>query len=51
VDSGQAFLSRARLGGRFVLRLCVVNYRTTEADLDDVLAEVVRIGRRLEGQA
>ncbi len=48
VDSGRAFISRARLGERFVLRICVVNYRTTETDLDDVLTEVVRIGRRLE---
>jgi glutamate/tyrosine decarboxylase-like PLP-dependent enzyme len=48
VDSGRAFISRARLKGRFALRICVVNYRTTRQDVEDVLAEVVRIGRRLE---
>jgi aromatic-L-amino-acid decarboxylase len=32
-DSGEAFLSHTRLGGRFVLRLAVGNFRTTEADV------------------
>jgi aromatic-L-amino-acid decarboxylase len=31
--SGQVFLSHTRLDGRFVLRLAVGNYRTTEDDV------------------
>jgi glutamate/tyrosine decarboxylase-like PLP-dependent enzyme len=47
IDSGRAFISRARLKGRFALRMCIVNYRTTRQDVEDVLAEVVRIGETL----
>ncbi|HJU48250.1 MAG TPA: aminotransferase class V-fold PLP-dependent enzyme [Gaiellaceae bacterium] len=32
-DSGEAFLSHTRLGGRYVLRLAIGSYRTTEADV------------------
>ena len=32
-DTGETFLSHARLGGRFVIRLAVGNIRTTEADV------------------
>ncbi len=31
--SGDVFLSHARLGGRYALRLAIGNYRTTEADV------------------
>lgn len=32
-DSGEVFLSHARLGGRYALRLAVGNFRTTEDDV------------------
>ena len=32
-DSGEVFLSHARLGDRYALRLAVGNFRTTEADV------------------
>jgi aromatic-L-amino-acid decarboxylase len=32
-DSGEAFLSHTRLGGRYVLRLAIGSYRTTEDDV------------------
>ena len=31
--SGEVFLSHTRLGGRYVLRLAVGNFRTTEEDV------------------
>jgi aromatic-L-amino-acid decarboxylase len=31
--SGEVFLSHARLGGRYVLRLALGNFRTTEDDV------------------
>jgi glutamate/tyrosine decarboxylase-like PLP-dependent enzyme len=36
-----AYLSNASIDGRFALRACLVNYRTTEADLE-ILLDVVR---------
>jgi len=39
---GRVFLTSTELNGRFVLRACIVNFRTRESDLDfllDVLAE------------
>lgn len=38
---GEAFVSNAVVGGRFVLRACIVNFRTTAADVR-ALPEIVR---------
>ena len=38
---GRVFLSNATLRGRFALRACLVNHRSTEADVDAVVAEVL----------
>lgn len=38
---GRVYLSNASLRGMFVLRACIVNHRTTEADLQAVVDEVV----------
>jgi aromatic-L-amino-acid decarboxylase len=35
--SGRAFLSSTRLEGRVALRMCFVNWRTTAADVDEVV--------------
>lgn len=35
--SGKAFMTSTELKGRFVLRACIVNFRTTDADLDALL--------------
>ena len=48
---GEAFLSSTVLGGRFALRACVVNPRSTEADVDLVAGLVERIGADLLGAA
>lgn len=42
--SGELFLSNALVGGRFALRACIVNFRTTEADVDAVPTLVARLG-------
>ncbi len=44
-DGGRVFLSNAVVGGRFALRACVVNFRTTSADVRAVPAIVVELGR------
>lgn len=44
--TGRAFLSSTRLHGRFALRMCFINWRTTEADVDEVVGLLREIGRR-----
>jgi hypothetical protein len=42
------FPSNAVLDGRFVLRSCVVNFRTEADTMDEIASESVRIGRSLD---
>jgi glutamate/tyrosine decarboxylase-like PLP-dependent enzyme len=44
---GDVYLSNAVIGGRYALRACVVNFRTTSADIRAVIDAAVAIGRRL----
>jgi aromatic-L-amino-acid/L-tryptophan decarboxylase len=41
---GEAFLSNAIVRGRFVLRACIVNFRTTRPDVEALPAIVARYG-------
>ena len=45
---GQAFVSNAVVAGRLLLRACVVNFRTTRADLEALVAAVKLTGRQLD---
>lgn len=45
---GRAYLSNASLRGRFALRACVVNFRTTRADMDLTLDILREAGKELE---
>jgi glutamate/tyrosine decarboxylase-like PLP-dependent enzyme len=42
--SGEAFLSNAVVGGKFVLRACVVNFRTSSVDIDALPGFIARLG-------
>lgn len=42
---GRAYLSSATIGGRFALRACITNFRTTRADIDETL-EIIREAAR-----
>jgi hypothetical protein len=44
------FFSNAVLRGRFVLRICIVNFRTEATDLDAVLDVAAEIGARLDAE-
>jgi aromatic-L-amino-acid decarboxylase len=44
---GEAFLTSTELHGRFVLRACIVNYRSRREDVDRVLAAVRAEARHL----
>jgi hypothetical protein len=41
VRRGRVYLSNAAVRGRFALRACLVNHRTTESDVDAVVTEVM----------
>jgi glutamate/tyrosine decarboxylase-like PLP-dependent enzyme len=41
---GSSYLSNASVGGQFALRGCVLNYRTTRADMDQLLVDVRAAG-------
>jgi glutamate/tyrosine decarboxylase-like PLP-dependent enzyme len=38
---GRAYISSATLGGKFALRACITNFRTTRSDIDETL-EIIR---------
>jgi aromatic-L-amino-acid decarboxylase len=49
--SGIAMVSNALLkGGRTAIRACVVNFRTSEEDVEAVAAATAKIGRKLAGR-
>jgi aromatic-L-amino-acid/L-tryptophan decarboxylase len=48
---GQVYISNATVNGRFALRACVVNHRTTQADVEAVVGEVVRVGQAVLSEA
>ncbi|MEW5974240.1 MAG: aminotransferase class V-fold PLP-dependent enzyme [Acidobacteriota bacterium] len=42
--SGEAFLSNAVVHGKFALRACIVNFRTTMADVEAIPRIVIKLG-------
>ena len=46
--SGEAFVSVAMISGKFALRACMVNFRTTRADILKFPSLVSRIGRQTD---
>jgi glutamate/tyrosine decarboxylase-like PLP-dependent enzyme len=49
-NAGQVFLTGTELAGRFVLRACVVNFRTTESDVGVLIDAIRRAGERLQSE-
>ena len=45
---GEAFLSKAMLGSKFALRLCIVNFRTSLEDIEALPEIVVRLGQQVD---
>jgi aromatic-L-amino-acid/L-tryptophan decarboxylase len=48
---GRVYLSNATVCNKFALRACIVNHRTTAADVEDVIDEVLKAGRKLASGA
>jgi aromatic-L-amino-acid decarboxylase len=46
--SGQAYLSNATVCGRFALRICITNFRTTRADIDQTMEAIHETAKALE---
>jgi aromatic-L-amino-acid decarboxylase len=49
-SDGRAFCSNAILGGRFVLRVCIVNYRTEAGDVEALLDVAAELGAKLDAE-
>jgi len=47
---GRVFPSNAVLGGRFVLRACIVNFRTEAAEVERLLDVAAELGARLDAE-
>jgi aromatic-L-amino-acid/L-tryptophan decarboxylase len=48
VQRGRVYLSNATLRGRFCLRACIVNHRSTEHDVDSVIPEVLAAAKEIQ---
>lgn len=44
-EGGEVFLSNAIVKEKYCLRTCVVNFRTTEKDIYEIIEIVIRVGR------
>jgi glutamate/tyrosine decarboxylase-like PLP-dependent enzyme len=47
-NSGEAYLSNAIVRGKFALRACIVNFRTTQADIEALPPLIVRVGEQTD---
>lgn len=48
VESGYAMISSTRLHGRYSLRLCIMNFTSTWADVEGTLQRVLDVGQELK---
>lgn len=48
-QGGRSYLSNATVKGRFALRGCVLNYRTTRSDMETLLDDVRRAAQEVSG--
>jgi aromatic-L-amino-acid/L-tryptophan decarboxylase len=46
--SGEAFLSNALIGGKFVLRACIVNFHTSLGDVEALPLLLSRLGKEVD---
>lgn len=47
---GETFMSNAFVGGRYVLRACIVNFHTAQADVEALPGIVAQVGRTVDAQ-
>ncbi|MCH8019247.1 aminotransferase class V-fold PLP-dependent enzyme [candidate division KSB1 bacterium] len=49
-EGGEAFVSNAMIAGKYVLRACIVNFRTNLKDIEALPEIVIRIGRKVDAE-
>src|SRR5213082_2588533 len=49
IERGRVYLSNATLKGRFALRACFINHRTTDRDVAEIVPEVLQAAREVSG--
>jgi aromatic-L-amino-acid decarboxylase len=47
---GDMYLTNAIVAGRYLLRACIVNFRTSRQDIDELPEAIAAVGRRLDRQ-
>jgi aromatic-L-amino-acid/L-tryptophan decarboxylase len=50
IARGRVYLSNAELRGKFCLRACIVNHRTTDADIEAVVQEVLAVAEEVAAE-
>jgi glutamate/tyrosine decarboxylase-like PLP-dependent enzyme len=48
--SGEAFCSNAVIGGKYVLRFCIVNFRSAASDVEAIPPLIARLGRQIHAE-
>jgi len=48
--SGEAFISKAVIDGKYALRFCIVNFRTSTADIEAMPQLVVNLGQQVHAE-
>ena len=51
IRRGKVYLSNASINGQFTLRACIVNHRTIRGDVEQIVSEVLAVGRELSTRA
>ena len=49
-NGGQVYLSNAIVDGKFALRACIVNFRTSQSDIRELPSLVLQIGREIDAE-
>ncbi len=49
-ESGRAFVSNAVVDGKYVLRACIVNFRTSAKDISEMVNIITEIGDQVDGE-
>jgi aromatic-L-amino-acid decarboxylase len=47
-QGGEVFLSNAVIGNKYCLRGCIVNFRTSTKDIEEIIGIIVREGRKIQ---
>ncbi|MCH8937066.1 MAG: hypothetical protein IIB90_15220 [Gemmatimonadetes bacterium] len=47
---GEAFVSNAIIDGCYVLRACIVNFRTDREDVEALIPIIIRLGEAADGE-